>query len=786
MTKSNLKSRFTAWILIAAMLISLLCLNIPTAQAAEYTAEGATSFVFSDSGISATEGNYSGYKIEGAALTINEAGTYIVSGSCSDGSIKIRKGTTGVTLVLNGLTLTSSDTAPISCNKSSQATIVVASGSTNTLTDSEKNNDETYTDNTNAENAVIKCKDGSQVVICGSGTLNIEANAKNGIKSGATTEEEGEASLTIQNVTLNINASVNDAINAEQLLNIESGNLTINAADDAIHCDLVMNIGASGTAGPTIKIESSVEGIEASTLKICSGNITINSSDDCMNAANSDLTDYSFSIDISGGTIYGYSTGGDGFDSNGSLTISGGSVTIWTANSADNQPLDADGQITISGGTVLAAGASNGMGMNLSATQPYVTFGSTGGMGGGMGGGMTPPDMNGNTNGGTTPPDMSGNTNGGMTPPDMNGNANGGMTPPDMSGNTNGGTTPPDMSNNTNGSAPSGMGGSASASIAKGSTIAIKDASGNTVYSATAPCNANFVLFSSDDLTTDSSYTLYADSTSAGTATAQTGTAASQQPGGGMMPNGSGDGTTPPAKPDGTTGGTTGGGSTGTSGGTSSGTTGGTTGGTSSGSTGTSGTTGSSSENGAAASQGFTDVKTSDWFYNAVNYVKEKGLMNGSSDTEFSPNQSTTRGMIVTILYRLAGSPEVTAENDFSDVKSGTYYEDAIAWANANKIALGYSNGNFGPNDTITREQLATILYRYADFMGYDVSNTNDLSGFSDSSKISSYAKDAFAWVNAANMITGTSNTTLSPTGDATRAQLATILMRFCENIAQK
>ncbi len=772
MTKVNLKSRFTAWILIAAMLISLLCLNVPTAQAAEYTAEGATTFVFSNSDISATVGNYSGYKISGTALTINEAGTYIVSGSCSDGSIKIKKGTTGVTLVLNGLTLTSSNTAPISCNKSSQATIVVASGSTNTLTDSEKNNDETYTDNTDAENAVIKCKDGSQVVICGSGTLNINANGKNGIKSGATTDDEGEASLTIQNVTLNIEANVNDAINAEQLLNIESGNLTINAIDDAIHCDLVMNIGAKGTTGPTIKIESSTEGIEASTLNICSGNITIYSSDDCLNAANSDLTDYSFSIDISGGTIYGYSTDGDGFDSNGSLTISGGSVTIWTANSADNQPLDADGQITISGGTVLAAGASNGMGMNLSATQSYVTFGSTGG----MGGGMNLPDMNGNTNGGTTPPDMSGNTNGGMTPPNMSGNTNGSMTPPNMSSNTNSSMTPPDISSNTNASAPGGMNGGASASISKGSTIAIKDASGNAVYSGTAPCNANFVLFSSDELTTDSSYTLYADSTSVATATAQTGTTSSQQPGGGMN-QGGGDGTTPPAMPNGTQSGGNAGSTGGSTSGGASGSAGGSTGGTSS--------TGSS-ESGAAASQSFTDVKSSDWFFNAVNYVKEKGLMNGSSTTEFSPNQATTRGMIVTILYRLAGSPEVTIDDEFSDVKSGTYYEDAIAWANANNIAFGYSNGNFGPNDTITREQLATILYRYANFMGYDVSKTSDLSGFSDAAKVSSYAQEAFSWVNAAEMITGTSTTTLSPTGAATRAQVATILMRLCENIAQK
>ena len=345
-------------------------------------ANAATKFVFSNSDISVTDGNYTGYKIDGTELTINASGTYIVSDSCTDGSIKVKKGTTGVTLVLNGLTLTSSATAPIACNKSTEVTIVAASGTTNTLTDSAKNNDDNYPDNEDAENAVLKCNDGSQVTISGSGTLNIIAKGKNGIKSGATTDEEGTASLTIRNVNLTINASVNDAINAEQTLNIESGTLTISAGDDAIHSDYTLNIGASGTAGPTIKITSCYEGLEAATLNIFSSNISIAASDDCLNAANSDLTGYSFSMNISGGTISAYTSSGDGFDSNGTLTISGGSICVWSANTADNQPLDADGLITISGGTILAAGGSSGMGMNLSASQAYVTFGSS--MGGSM------------------------------------------------------------------------------------------------------------------------------------------------------------------------------------------------------------------------------------------------------------------------------------------------------------------------------------------------------------------------------------------------------------------
>lgn len=326
------------------------------------TASNVT-FTFTDSGVTAAGETDTGYEIDGTALTITSSGTYTVSGSCADGSIKVKKGTTGVTLVLDGLTLTSENTAAITCGKSSEVTILVSNGTENSLSDTEQNNDDNYPENENAENAVIKCKDGSLVTLCGDGELTITANGKNGIKSGATTDEDGEASLTIRDLTLNIDAPVNDAINAEQLLNVESGTLTIDAADDAIHCDLVLNISADGTDGPTIDITNCCEGLEGAELNVCSGDITINASDDCLNAANSDLTDYDFTMTISGGTIDACSSAGDGFDSNGDLTITGDTVIVWTANTADNEPLDADGTITVSGGTVLAAGGSSGMGM---------------------------------------------------------------------------------------------------------------------------------------------------------------------------------------------------------------------------------------------------------------------------------------------------------------------------------------------------------------------------------------------------------------------------------------
>lgn len=467
--------------LLSLLLAVLLILSLAacSAQGGDKTQSGDESysadaaFTFSDSGIKAT-GSSDGYEIDGTHLAIKSAGTYSLSGSCADGSIEVKKGTTGVTLILNGLELDSADTAPISCNKSTEVTIVAADGSVNALSDSAENNDDEYPDN---ENAVIKCKDGSNVTLYGTGTINITANGKNGIKSGAATGEEGDASLTIKELTLNISAPVNDAINAEQLLNIESGTLNISAADDAVHSDLVLNIGAAGTDGPTIDISECYEGLEAAELNVLSGNISIMSSDDCMNAASSDLSNYDLSMNISGGTINAYSSEGDGFDSNGDLNISSGIIAVWTANRADNQPLDSDGTLNISGGTVLAAGASNGMGLSINAEQAYVTFSASGQL------------------------------------------------------------------------------------ISKGDVASIKSAGGSDLFSAAASCDASFVFFSSPELDSGSSYSLYAGDSSAAAAEAQAGTATvGGGMGGGMQPGAAPDGGsgkfggdrptgTPPEKP---------------------------------------------------------------------------------------------------------------------------------------------------------------------------------------------------------------------------------------------
>lgn len=179
----------------------------------------------------------------------------------------------------------------------------------------------------------------------------------------------------------------------------------------------------------------------------------------------------------------------------------------------------------------------------------------------------------------------------------------------------------------------------------------------------------------------------------------------------------------------------------------------------------------------------FTDVESSDWYYDAVQYVYENSMMSGTGDSTFSPNTTTTRGMIVTVLHRLEGCPNA-AGTSFTDVDSGAYYATAVAWASSRGIVDGYGNGKFGPNDTITREQMATILYRYAVYSGYDVSAKGDLSQFADQASVSSYAAEAMAWAVDVGLISGVGNNTLAPRNGATRAQVAAILMRFCENVA--
>ncbi len=180
----------------------------------------------------------------------------------------------------------------------------------------------------------------------------------------------------------------------------------------------------------------------------------------------------------------------------------------------------------------------------------------------------------------------------------------------------------------------------------------------------------------------------------------------------------------------------------------------------------------------------FNDVSPNAWYYGAVDYAVSNGLMNGVGGGNFAPDSPMTRAMLVTVLWRYEGEPK-EGKNTFTDVPDGQWYTQAVAWAAANGIVGGVGNGRFDPNGNITREQMAAILFRYADGKKLDTSKRGDLSGFPDAGKVSAWAKDAIAWAVAEKIIGG-SDGKLLPQGNATRAQVSTILMRFIENIAKK
>ncbi len=758
--------------MIFLMLTSLV---LAAVSGGALAADSDNAFTFSNSGITVS-GSGDGYEIDGTALTITESGIYSLTGACSDGSITVKKEVTDVTLILNGLTLESTTTAPLSCNKSTEVTVTVTG--TNTLTDSEDPADEDVTDT--FEGACIKAKSGSSLTINGSGTLNLNGDCKNGIKGAATsnvtiagaavnissannalasdgsvvitsgtvvidseadgikaepedddTESAGTitisgGSITIDSVgdgiqatgavnisggTFNITtgggytAAISDddsakGIKSDTSLLISGGSFTLNCADDAVHSngnvtltggtysirsaddgvhsDYALTLGTKGAcSGPAVTITSCVEGLEGAAVTLYSGSGSITSSDDGINAANSDLaTSYAFDISIYGGDWY-VNAGGDGLDSNRTVNIYGGTTEVFGAANDGNSALDFENSCTYGGGTLLAVGMS-GM-AQAPSTGVSVTFGSGGMTGGGQ---QTP---------------------GGQQPGQHTG----------MFGV---------FSALTGTSSTNSAATTSTVSIANGSTIVIKDSSGNTLYSATGVKSANSVVFCSESLTSGSSYTLYVNGTAVATATASTGTGGTGTPG------------TTPQTPTGNT------------------------------------------------SSPFSDVASGDWFYDAVSYVRSNNLMNGVTTTTFEPYTGLTRAMLVTILYRLEASPS-TGSSSFSDVDSGQWYTSAVSWAAANGIVTGYSNGSFGPLDTVTREQMAAILYRYAVYKQYDVSASASILGYSDSEQISDYALDAMEWACGAGLITGY-GTSLTPCSGATRAQAATIIMRFVENVA--
>ena len=186
-------------------------------------------------------------------------------------------------------------------------------------------------------------------------------------------------------------------------------------------------------------------------------------------------------------------------------------------------------------------------------------------------------------------------------------------------------------------------------------------------------------------------------------------------------------------------------------------------------------------ENPNTGANPFTDVSEKDWFYGDVMFVYENGLMLGTSKTLFSPHGTVMRGMMATILWRMEGSPVPKGKNSFTDVEAGKWYADAITWTAENGIFAGYGKDKFGPDDPITREQLAAIFYRYADYKGYDLTVKGDLDKFKDADKITDYAKTAMQWAVGSGLVKGKSGNLLDPQGTATRAEIAAMLHRFIE-----
>ena len=822
----------TVFITVLAILICMLPVR---AFAAELSSSAV--FTFSDSGI-AVFGIDSGYKIDGTDLTINESGVYTITGSCSEGSITVKKGTTGVTLILEDLTLSSTTTAPLSCNKGTE-TVLYVQGNV-TLNDNESLDNESSDD---FEGAAIKVKsENAKLTITGSGILNVNGNCKNGIKGastatvaitgdvtlnvtalnngiasdGAVVIESGSINITAGNdgiksepdeddmdsagtigitggsititaqgdgiqATGNVNitggslnittfggytkaGSLGDdsakGIKSDSQVYIADGSFTLNCADDAIHsngdvtltggsysirtgddgvhADLDLIVGSKGSTGPELSITNSYEGLEGATVTLNSGCGSITASDDGINAA-TDETVSKIAIYINGGS-WTVNADGDGLDaggdsknnSGGDIYMNSGVMEVYGSSNDGNAALDFDGTCTYSGGTLLAVGMS---GMAQTPTSGvYAVFGQTG-MGGQMDNGMR---FSGSEVSSTVTAETVG------APGKMGGQQPENMIQP---GNQMGG----------------------SVSITSGSAVTIADASGNTLYSFTAKKNANSVVFCSDQLVSGGAYTLNINGSTVATATAASGgngqSAAGNQPGQmGEIPSvqqpegvpgeqSSGQMENTPAEQPGQSAKQPEKNNTGSS---------------------------EKTEQASADNQtAFSDVSADQWYAAAVAYVKEHGYMNGTGDGAFAPEDHLSRAQAAQILYNIAGNGVKAADSGFSDVFSGQWYADAVNWAASEGYVLG-SDGKFSPDDNITREQLVTILYRFAQKNGYGVGVRGDLSGYGDVSQISVYARAAMEWAVGNGIIQGYDNL-ISPQGTATRAQMAQILQNFSE-----
>ena len=760
---------------------------LPTSvcAASDYTTANATLVTLTDSAAKAS-GKYTGYEIDGTDVSITAAGTYVFSGDCDNGSITVKKGVTGVTIVLNGLTLTNDDRAAITLNKTAEASLIAAAGTTNTVADTEGSND---------ENAAVKVKSGASLSIRGAGALTVDGNAKNGIKGAA------DAVITVAEVKLNINA-VNDGLSCDDELNITGGTLSITAGGDAVK--------ASPDTGDTENPDTTSLG----NVTISGGTLTLNATEDGIQA-DGDLT-------ISGGTFHVKTNGGHttaltddsasckGFKAGKTLTVTGGTLTVDSADDA----LHAGTDVTISGGTLTLATGDDGVHADNDLVIGTKGASST----------STPRiNITASYEGleGTTVTVYSGDIDVAASDDGVNAaNSTLGEHSDKYAISIAGGDLYIDAGSD-------GLDSNNDISMTGGKV---------EVYGADAMMDA---AIDYDGTFTLSGGTLFGAGmeptagTQAYIAVGETSPSGGGMGGGpnggqGMTPPGdangsqmtppdfSGNGGTPPEKPsDNGQGGHPGGapanresalgikegsvitvqdssgktlytatalgsmssvifssaeikeGETytvlvdGTSVGTAEAKLG-TTDSSSSNSTFKPGQGGKPNQNGSQATVGsFKDVPQNSWFASAVQYVTSNSLMNGTSTTAFSPSATMSRGMLMTVLARYAGE----------STEGGTvWYEKGMNWAK-NK---GISDGS-APNRNITREQLAAMLYRYAG----EPDGAADLSAYADAGSVSAYAEKAVQWCVKNGILTGKTSSTLAPKATATRAECAAMLQRF-------
>jgi len=776
--------------LLAALLASALAAGmLPTSAcaASDYTTANATLVTLTDSSATA-KGKYTGYEIDGTDVSITAAGTYVFSGDCDNGSITVKKGVTGVTIVLNGLTLTNDDSAAITLNKTAEASLIAAAGTTNTVADTEGSND---------ENAAVKVKSGAALAIGGTGTLTVDGNVKNGIKGAA------DAVITVAEVKLNINAA-DDGLSCDDELNITGGTLSIIAGGDAVK------------ASPDTDDTENPDTTSLGNVTISGGTLTLNATEDGIQA-DGDLT-------ISGGTFHVKTNGGHttaltddsasckGFKAGKTLTVTGGTVNVDSADDA----LHASTDVTISGGTLTLATGDDGVhadndlvigakgasststprinitasyeglegttvtvysgdidvaasddGVNaasstlgehsdkyaisISGGDLYIDAGSDGldsnndiSMTGGkveVYGADAMMDAAIDYDGTFT---LSGGTlfGAGMEPSaGTQAYIAVGETSPSggMGGGPNGqgggqGMTPPGDANGSQMTPPDFSGNG-------GTPLEKPSDNGRGGQPGGAPANRESALgIKKGSVITvqDSSGKTLCTATALGSMSSVIFSSADIR-----------EGETYTVLVDGTSVGTAEAKL-------------GTTDSSSSMGTFKPGQGGQPNQNGGQATVGsFKDVPQNSWFASAVQYVTSNSLMNGTSTTAFSPSATMSRGMLMTVLARYAGE----------STEGGTvWYEKGMNWAK-NK---GISDGS-APNRNITREQLAAMLYRYAG----EPDGAADLSAYTDAGSVSAYAEKAVQWCVKNGILTGKTSSTLAPKATATRAECAAMLQRF-------